>query len=361
MRKKLAALLLCSALLFPVSVSAEVTGYEDTFKSYKQDKKIPYTFQINDEKNTAVTAVAKKDTVYIAAKHEAIRRRPDRKSDSLKTVLLGTRLTRVAVCENGWSKVAYTDKNIGKLNGYVRTSVLMETSCRVAVRDTLKVIRDADILDYPGRKEGQVVGEVLELDEVRRTATINRVWSRISYQDENGKNKVGYIPTNVLEGQGDVKESERMKQITLADGEEAGMIHKSEGKGVFAEAAGGVTSVTETNAEGVRVGTPIAASSDAVLKPLGTFRITHYCDCSICCGPWANGVTSTGVTATTNRTIAVDPTQIPYGSKVVINGQVYVAEDCGGAIKNNCIDIYVASHEEGESKGVFYTEVYLLQ
>lgn len=230
MRKKLAALLLCSALLFPVSVSAEVTGYEDTFKSYKQDKKIPYTFQINDEKNTAVTAVAKKDTVYIAAKHEAIRRKPDRKSDSLKTVLLGTRLTRVAVCENGWSKVTYTDKNIGKLNGYVRTSVLMETSCRVAVRDTLKVIRDADILDYPGRKEGQVVGEVLELDEVRRTATINRVWSRISYQDENGKNKVGYIPTNVLEGQGDVKESERMKQITLADGEEAGMIHKSEGR-----------------------------------------------------------------------------------------------------------------------------------
>lgn len=46
----------------------------------------------------------------------------------------------------------------------------------------------------------------------------------------------------------------------------------------------------------------------------------------ICCGPWANGIASTGVTATTNRTIAVDPTQIPYGSKVVINGQVYVAE-----------------------------------
>ena len=56
-----------------------------------------------------------------------------------------------------------------------------------------------------------------------------------------------------------------------------------------------------------------------------------------------------------NRTIAVDPTQIPYGSKVVINGQVYVAEDCGGAIKHNCIDIYVATHQEGEDKGVYYT------
>ncbi len=63
----------------------------------------------------------------------------------------------------------------------------------------------------------------------------------------------------------------------------------------------------------------------------------------------------------TNRTIAVDPTVIPYGSKVVINGQVYVAEDCGGAIKKNRIDIYVGSHAEAETKGVYETEVYLLE
>ena len=48
------------------------------------------------------------------------------------------------------------------------------------------------------------------------------------------------------------------------------------------------------------------------------------------------------------------------GTEIVINGQVYVAEDCGGAIKKNCIDIYVASHEEASSKGMYYTDVYLL-
>lgn len=74
-----------------------------------------------------------------------------------------------------------------------------------------------------------------------------------------------------------------------------------------------------------------------------------------------NGITSTGVTATTNHTIAVDPSVIPYGSKVVINGQVYVAEDCGGAIKKNRIDIYVATHAEGEAKGTYDTEVYLIK
>lgn len=361
MRKKLAVLLLCASILFPASVSAQVLGYEDTFNIYKQDNKTPYTFQINDGNKNTVTAVAKHDTVYISTKYESIRRNPDEKGEVLKRVLLGTKLTRVAVCENGWSKITYTDKKLGKLNGYVSTDALMDTSCRVAVNDTLKAVKDADILDYPGRKEGQVVGEVLELDEVRRTATINGVWSRIYYDDENGKKRVGYIPTNVLEGQEKVKETKETEQITVVDGEETGVLHKSKGKGVFAEAVDGVNASSQEMINGVQVGSPVSVSSDAVLKPLGNFRITHYCACSICCGPWSNGITASGVTATTNHTIAVDPTQIPYGSKVVINGQVYVAEDCGGAIKNNCIDVYVASHEEGESKGVFYTDVYLLK
>ena len=98
-------------------------------------------------------------------------------------------------------------------------------------------------------------------------------------------------------------------------------------------------------------GEAVMASADSSLRSLGNFIITHYCPCSICCGPWRDGITSTGATAVTNRTIAVDPTVIPYGSKVVINGQVYVAEDCGGAIKNNHIDIYVGSHAEAETKG----------
>ncbi|MDO4650271.1 MAG: 3D domain-containing protein, partial [Eubacteriales bacterium] len=141
---------------------------------------------------------------------------------------------------------------------------------------------------------------------------------------------------------------------------ESGTLHEGSGQGVFAEAVEGVADEAGMDANGVQIGTPVGVGSNATLTPLGTFRITHYCPCSICCGPYTDGITSTGVTATTNHTIAVEPNQIPYGSKVVINGQVYVAEDCGGGIKTNCIDIYVASHAEGEAKGVFYTDVYLL-
>ena len=74
---------------------------------------------------------------------------------------------------------------------------------------------------------------------------------------------------------------------------------------------------------------------------LGTFKLTAYCPCSQCCGPWANGITATGVTARANHTIAVDPRVIPYGSTVYIEGLgTFVAEDCGGAIKGNRIDVF---------------------
>ena len=59
------------------------------------------------------------------------------------------------------------------------------------------------------------------------------------------------------------------------------------------------------------------------------------------------------------QTIAVDPSVIPYGTKVIIGGHVFTAEDCGGAIKKNHIDVYVNSHEEALALGVTNAEVYL--
>lgn len=93
---------------------------------------------------------------------------------------------------------------------------------------------------------------------------------------------------------------------------------------------------------------------------LGQFKLTAYCPCSKCCGKWAGGITSTGVYAKANHTIAVDPSVIPYGTKVMINGVIYTAEDCGGAIKGNRVDVYHDTHSEALDFGVQYAEVYLV-
>lgn len=89
---------------------------------------------------------------------------------------------------------------------------------------------------------------------------------------------------------------------------------------------------------------------------LGTFKLTAYCPCVKCCGK-TNGITSTGVKAKSNRTVAVDPKKIPYGTVLKINGKTYVAEDCGGAIKDNRIDIFFDTHEEALKFGVKYADV----
>ncbi len=101
-------------------------------------------------------------------------------------------------------------------------------------------------------------------------------------------------------------------------------------------------------------------ASGAKKLSLGTFKLTAYDACLICCGK-TDGITATGTHATVGRTIAVDPDIIPYGSRVMIGDHVYVAEDCGGLIKGKKIDIYMNTHQEALQFGVKQAEVFLVR
>lgn len=101
-----------------------------------------------------------------------------------------------------------------------------------------------------------------------------------------------------------------------------------------------------------------AETEQPTLKSLGTFKLTAYCPCARCCGK-CDGITATGTKATAGRTISVDPSKIPYGTEVIINGHTYIAEDCGGAINGNRIDIYFDSHTEALKFGIQYANVYV--
>ena len=87
-----------------------------------------------------------------------------------------------------------------------------------------------------------------------------------------------------------------------------------------------------------------------------TFKLTAYCPCMQCCGK-TDGITASGTKATEGRTIAVDPNVIPFGTEVIINGHTYIAEDKGGAIKDNRIDVYFDSHQDALEFGVQYADV----
>ncbi|WP_394527591.1 3D domain-containing protein [Lacrimispora sp. JR3] len=121
---------------------------------------------------------------------------------------------------------------------------------------------------------------------------------------------------------------------------------------VEAYAAGQKLSGTKVHGVGVTV--PVTT-----LRSLGTFRTTAYCPCRQCSGKWG-GRTSTGTVATANHTISVDPRVIPYGTRLMIGGVIYTAEDCGGGVKGRHIDIFFNTHGESRNYGSRSAEVYLV-
>lgn len=97
---------------------------------------------------------------------------------------------------------------------------------------------------------------------------------------------------------------------------------------------------------------PLVFSYDLVEDEWEDYTLTAYCSCEKCCGK-SDGITASGTIATPGRTVAVDTTNIPYGTTVEIDGfGTYVAEDCGCAIKGNRIDIFFADHEQAMNFGV---------
>ena len=78
------------------------------------------------------------------------------------------------------------------------------------------------------------------------------------------------------------------------------------------------------------------------------------------------GRTATGTIAKRNpdgySSIAVDPRVIPLGTKLYIEGYGYgIAEDTGGAIKGNIIDVYLNSEYECRQWGVRTVNVYIVK
>lgn len=96
-------------------------------------------------------------------------------------------------------------------------------------------------------------------------------------------------------------------------------------------------------------------------------KCTAYCSCEKCCGKYAknrpldeNGnpivLTASGERAVAGVTVGVDPNTIPLGSKVIINGHEYIAQDTGNpnVVKDNVIDVYFDNHNAATAFGVKY-------
>ena len=132
---------------------------------------------------------------------------------------------------------------------------------------------------------------------------------------------------------------------------------------------------TETETEIIELGTQkeVETEVETEMQPklvsMGTFTVTAYCSCHLCCGEFADNrpldeygnpivYGASGEELIADYSIATDVGLIPYGETILINGREYVAHDCGAAIQGNRIDIYMSCHEKALEWGVQNVEIF---
>jgi 3D (Asp-Asp-Asp) domain-containing protein len=150
-----------------------------------------------------------------------------------------------------------------------------------------------------------------------------------------------------------------MSRYELA-GENTAVVTKIEPDIIFTELSETVETPVETP--------EVEVTPEPEVISLGVFKLTAYCSCGKCCDGWADNrpvdeygnevvIGAAGEVLTAGYSVAVDPKVIPYGTVISIDGRDYKAQDCGGAIKGNEIDVYFSNHSEALEFGVQYAEV----
>jgi 3D (Asp-Asp-Asp) domain-containing protein/LysM repeat protein len=118
-------------------------------------------------------------------------------------------------------------------------------------------------------------------------------------------------------------------------------------------------STSNTSSEESAPVAPVPPTSNTSSKEI-TMKATAYtASCEGC-----SGTTATGINLKENpneKVIAVDPSVIPLGSKVYVEGYgEAVAGDTGGAIKGNRIDIFIPSEHDAINFGVKQVKVTII-
>lgn len=258
----------------------------------------------------------------------------------------------------GYRVIVTADEVPGKLSSIsVAAGNLNYSGC------TMKKVQKVsyDVMKY-GYMDDLLLAQMDTLDEryeFERMEEIRAI-NNLTAMSEKTADKLAYQQAKAQREEADKLAKEAARLAQMAKEAKIRMIaqqlrEKEEGNsGINTSNAGS----GDTASKGGKKGEPVYASTHG--DSLGKFVITAYCTCRVCCGVYSGGNrTASGTVPTSNHTIAVDTSVIPFGTKVVINGQVYVAEDRGGAIKGKRIDMFFMTHSEALRWGRRTMEVYL--
>ena len=106
---------------------------------------------------------------------------------------------------------------------------------------------------------------------------------------------------------------------------------------------------------------PATAQAKKKYIDYGTMKCTAFCPCEECSEGYGRKCALEGRTCKSEHTIAVDPDVIDLSSKVKIGNKIYVAEDTGGQVVGDTIDIFFDTHEEVVEFGVKHKRCWVVK
>ena len=266
-----------------------------------------------------------------------VRKGPSVENDKIGSLDRG-RVVEILESNNGWNKVKLTAGNEGWVSGdYTAKEKATVTATELNVRKGPSTENDKI-----GSLANGTVVEVLEHEND---------WYKVKLDD----NKEGWICGDyaLTESQAMEQQAKKteVKAATTNTVEQKNDVTVKEEKSEEA-VSNSTQNNNQNNNSNESAKTEETTSSNNNSGRLMTVNASAYS---------GHTITATGTTPKWG-TIAVDPSVIPYGTKVYIPkfDMVFTAEDCGGAIKGNKIDIFMNSESECTTFGRQNIEIQIL-
>ena len=266
-----------------------------------------------------------------------VRKGPSVENDKIGSLDRGM-VVEILESNNGWNKVKLSDGNEGWVSGdYTAKEKATVTATELIVRKGPSTENDKI-----GSLANGTVVEVLEHEND---------WYKVKLDD----NKEGWICGDyaLTESQAMEQQAKKteVKAATTNTVEQKNDVTVKEEKSEEA-VSNSTQNNNQNNNSNESAKTEETTSSNNNSGRLMTVNASAYS---------GHTITATGTTPKWG-TIAVDPSVIPYGTKVYIPkfDMVFTAEDCGGAIKGNKIDIFMNSESECTTFGRQNIEIQIL-
>ncbi|MCU9813000.1 SH3 domain-containing protein [Paraclostridium sp. AKS81] len=266
-----------------------------------------------------------------------VRKGPSVENDKIGSLDRGM-VVEILESNNGWNKVKLSDGNEGWVSGdYTAKEKATVTATELNVRKGPSIENDKI-----GSLANGTVVEVLEHEND---------WYKVKLDD----NKEGWIcgdyaltESQAMEQQAKKTEVKAATTNTVEQKNDATVKEEKSEEAV----SNSTQNNNQNNNSNESAKTEETTSSNNNSGRLMTVNASAYS---------GHTITATGTTPKWG-TIAVDPSVIPYGTKVYIPkfDMVFTAEDCGGAIKGNKIDIFMNSESECTTFGRQNIEIQIL-